>query len=122
MPAGRDSATTGAARRNAAHTTGSPDPAVAPSPGNPRFPLFDGLRAIAALSILLFHAGNHAYQADPQVDWLGYVVARLNVGVPIFFVISGFLLYRPFAAARMQGSRMPRIRDYARRRVLRIVP
>ena len=27
----------------------APSPAVAPPPGNPRFPLFDSLRAIAAL-------------------------------------------------------------------------
>ena len=44
------------------------------------------------------------------------------MGVAIFFVISGFLLYRPFLAARFAGRPPPRIRDYARRRVLRIVP
>ena len=45
------------------------------------------------------------------------------MGVAFFFVISGFLLYRPFLAARFAGRRPPpRIRDYARRRVLRIVP
>jgi peptidoglycan/LPS O-acetylase OafA/YrhL len=44
------------------------------------------------------------------------------MGVAFFFVISGFLLYRPFLAARFAGRPGPRIRDYARRRVLRIVP
>ena len=44
------------------------------------------------------------------------------MGVAFFFVISGFLLYRPFLAARFAGRPAPRIRDYARRRVLRIVP
>ena len=39
----------------AVHGTEVP-PVVAPPPGNPRFPLFDGLRAIAALSILTAHA------------------------------------------------------------------
>jgi peptidoglycan/LPS O-acetylase OafA/YrhL len=42
--------------------------------------------------------------------------------VTVFFVISGFLLYRPFVAARF-GVRPPlRLLGYARRRVLRIVP
>jgi peptidoglycan/LPS O-acetylase OafA/YrhL len=97
----------------------APD-AVAPPPGNPRFPLFDGLRAIAAGSILLTHvAGLTTFNvANP----LGAYTARLNMGVAFFFVISGFLLYRPFLAARFAGRSAPRIRDYARRRVLRIVP
>ena len=37
-------------------------------------------------------------------------------------MISGFLLYRPFVAARLAGSREPGVAAYARRRVLRIVP
>ena len=31
--------------------------------------------------------------------WLGSAFLRLNVGVWIFFVLSGFLLYQPFARA-----------------------
>jgi peptidoglycan/LPS O-acetylase OafA/YrhL len=78
------------------------------------------MRAIAALSVLLTHV---ALVADAnQHAWYGKYTARLDVGVAIFFVISGFLLYRPFVAARLDGRRPPRIRDYARRRVLRIVP
>ncbi|MBV8429986.1 MAG: hypothetical protein JO244_02405, partial [Solirubrobacterales bacterium] len=34
-----------------------PPPALTPPPGNPRFPLFDGLRAVAALSVLVYHDG-----------------------------------------------------------------
>jgi peptidoglycan/LPS O-acetylase OafA/YrhL len=96
------------------------EPAVAPPPGNPRFPLFDGLRAIAAFSVLLYHtsatAGAHSQSAA------GTVLARLNIGVVIFFVISGFLLYRPFVAARMDARPGPGAAAYARRRFLRIVP
>ena len=44
------------------------------------------------------------------------------VGVILFYVISGFLLYRPFVAARARAARLPRAASYARRRVLRIVP
>ncbi len=93
---------------------------VKPPPGNPRFPLFDSLRGLAALAIVLTHVGlgsganyNAAY---------GALLARLDVGVTLFFVLSGFLLYRPFVAARIEDRPAPRLRDYARRRVLRIVP
>ena len=97
----------------------TPD-AVAPPPGNPRFPLFDGLRAIAAGSILVTHVA--AITRFNTLNPLGAYTARLNMGVAFFFVISGFLLYRPFLAARFAGRPTPRVRDYARRRVLRIVP
>ena len=40
----------------------------------------------------------------------------------IFFVISGFLLYRPFVRARLRGERAPRPLAYAWRRALRIAP
>src|SRR5699024_152285 len=50
------------------------------------------------------------------------VLMHLNIGVTIFFLISGFLLYRPFIAHRAHGAAAPAIADYARRRALRIFP
>src|SRR5437868_11868840 len=95
--------------------------ALTPPPGNPRFPLFVGLRAVAALSVLLYHAGFYS-RADEGATGLSPYLTRLNVGVAVFFVISGFLLYRPLLAARAGQGPPVRLRDYARRRVLRIVP
>ncbi|MFL5904724.1 MAG: acyltransferase family protein, partial [Solirubrobacteraceae bacterium] len=80
------------------------------------FPLFDSLRAIAALCIFGYHIA--ASQDAIGGTWLG----NLNVGVPIFFVVSGFLLYRPFVARPDRGEARARLRPYAIRRVLRIVP
>ena len=40
----------------------------------------------------------------------------------IFFVLSAFLLYRPWVAARLDGAPAPRLGRYAKRRALRIVP
>jgi peptidoglycan/LPS O-acetylase OafA/YrhL len=94
--------------------------AVAPPPGNPRFPLFDGLRAIAALSVVVNHVANRPNGVT--TGWIGDFASQMNAGVTIFFLISGFLLYRPFVEARHSGRRSPRIRDFARRRILRIVP
>ena len=95
--------------------------AVAPPPGNPRFPLFDGLRAVAALSILVYHAAAVSEASQGEAGLSPYL-AQLNVGVAVFFVISGFLLYRPLLAARVGDGPPIRLRDYARRRILRIVP
>ena len=66
-----------------------------------RFPLMDSLSAIAALSVFVYHLAFvlGLVRRGPA----GAVVRELNLGVSIFFVISGFLLYRPFVAARARG-------------------
>jgi peptidoglycan/LPS O-acetylase OafA/YrhL len=92
--------------------------AVAPPPRHPRFPLVDGVRAIAAISVLLVHIPGSASLPDP----LARLIPQLSVGVTIFFVISGFLLYRPLVAARGGGPARPAFDDYAKRRFLRIYP
>ena len=46
----------------------------------------------------------------------------MNLGVAIFFLLSGFLLYRPFIAHRAGGPPAPRFGVYAWRRCLRILP
>src|SRR3954447_8477071 len=97
----------------------APD-ALRPPPGNPRFPLVDGLRAVAALTVLVGHTSFMSGFNGNSV--FGPVVSRFDLGVALFFVISGFLLYRPFVAARLERRPAPRVLRYARRRVLRIVP
>jgi peptidoglycan/LPS O-acetylase OafA/YrhL len=98
----------------------APDPTLAPPPGHPRFPLLDGVRALAALSVVLLHVGDGTGFA--QDNGLGAFTARLDAGVALFFVLSGFLLYRPFVAARLEGRPAPAAGRYLRRRLLRIVP
>lgn len=93
---------------------------VTPPPGNPRFPLIDSLRAFAALSVLVYHVGFFGH--FQQTHRFGFVLSSLGFGVAIFFVLSGFLLYRPFVNAELTGSPRPRILDFARRRLLRVVP
>jgi peptidoglycan/LPS O-acetylase OafA/YrhL len=95
-------------------------PVVAPPPGHPRFAVVDSLRAIAALTVLLHHTGYDT--SAVQNPHYGTLIERTNVGVTLFFLISGFLLYRPFVAARIVGAPHTRLRDFARRRLLRIVP
>jgi peptidoglycan/LPS O-acetylase OafA/YrhL len=95
-------------------------PVFEPPPGNPRFPLFDGLRAVAALGVLLGHCSAAAGAATTTLA--GHAVSDLQMGVAVFFVISGFLLYRPFVAADMSGTRPSPTAVFYRRRLLRIVP
>jgi len=86
-----------------------------------RFGGLDAVRRTAALSLVLFHAiGIYARGSAPDA-WTHDWVARLDVGVPIFFLLSGFLLYRPFVRARAAGAE-PSLRAYAWRRFLRIFP
>jgi peptidoglycan/LPS O-acetylase OafA/YrhL len=47
---------------------------------------------------------------------------HLSLGVILFFCLSGFLLYRPFAAAVLRATPGPSIRTYLRNRALRILP
>ena len=86
-----------------------------------RFPLFDSLRAIAALAVLGTHAGVSTALYSGH-STLGQFVSRLDVGVAVFFLISGFLLYRPFVRSHVRDEPAPATGPYAWRRFLRIVP
>jgi peptidoglycan/LPS O-acetylase OafA/YrhL len=94
--------------------------AFKPPPGNPRFPLIDGLRAGAALTVLAAHTA--LISGYSLFGTLGAWTMNLNLAVAVFFVISAFLLYRPFLAAQLDGSKGPAIRRFYRRRFWRIVP
>jgi peptidoglycan/LPS O-acetylase OafA/YrhL len=99
--------------------SGVPD-ALAPPPRNPRFPLLDGMRAVAVLCVVLVHTALFGGALGTSVG--GRVLAHLNVGVSVFFLISGFLLYRPFIAHRGGGPAPPSVATYFKRRILRIYP
>jgi peptidoglycan/LPS O-acetylase OafA/YrhL len=85
-----------------------------------RFDCFDGLRAIAALSVLMLHV---SWDSGFTIrSWFGLYTARLDIGVAVFFLISGFLLYRPFAVAHFRDSTTPSWKRFWVRRALRIFP
>ncbi|WP_137925108.1 acyltransferase family protein [Cupriavidus sp. 2SB] len=70
-------------------------------------PEIDGLRAIAVVSVILFHAG---------FKWIGGGFS----GVDIFFVISGYLVTYMMVEARANGTFS--IREFYERRARRILP
>jgi peptidoglycan/LPS O-acetylase OafA/YrhL len=96
------------------------EPVVEPPPGNPRFPLFDSIRGIAVLMVVVVHGGYISGAAHGA--WYGDLIARLEFCLPIFFLVSAFLLYRPFVAARVHGRPAPDTRRFLRSRALRILP
>ena len=100
--------------------TGTPEarPALEQAP---LFPILDTLRAVGALAVLTTHT---AFQSGDYLGhgYLGTLLSRLDVGVAIFFVLSGFLLSRPFLARAAVGRPAPALGRYALKRVLRIFP
>jgi peptidoglycan/LPS O-acetylase OafA/YrhL len=57
-----------------------------------------------------------------QADSIGAYTGRLNIGVAIFFVLSGFLIFRPFAHSLIQHLPLPNVRTYYLKRAARILP
>jgi peptidoglycan/LPS O-acetylase OafA/YrhL len=83
----------------------------------------DGVRALAVLAVVTYH---NWLATAPQPEDLGYVsrfaLPHLRFGLTLFFILSGFLLYRPLVARVFEGSRLPSIRRFYRSRALRILP
>ena len=100
-----------------------------------RFPLFDGLRALAATLVFVYHAWFlyhrpdcglvecHAANGLVSGVWRAAVVNFGTQGVALFYVISGFLLYRQFVVRRQTaGLDWTTTRRYVLRRLVRVVP
>jgi peptidoglycan/LPS O-acetylase OafA/YrhL len=95
-------------------------PGAAAAPGRRHFSCFDGLRALAALAIVGDHLGFQT--AKSFTSPAGPYLARLDSGVSVFFLISGFLLYRPFVVANLGGRPVIPTAAFYLRRLARIFP
>ncbi len=86
----------------------------------------DGVRGVGAIFVFVTHL---CLLADPLPDnnlasygWAAPILGHIDLGLSAFFVLSGYLIARPFARAYVAGRPRPRLRSYARNRVLRVVP
>jgi peptidoglycan/LPS O-acetylase OafA/YrhL len=88
--------------------------------GPDRVASLTGIRAVAAILVVATHA---AYTTGKYIQgYFGLVSARMEIGVPIFFVLSGFLLFRPWVKSLATGSAEPSLRRYAWHRFRRVMP
>lgn len=97
-------------------------PPLAP-PRNPRYSALDAWRGVACLMIVLLHAIHRANEGGDAAGSLGKFVqlllSKLGVGVPMFFVISGYCI----AATADSTRRRPRAPgQFFLRRFRRIYP
>jgi peptidoglycan/LPS O-acetylase OafA/YrhL len=84
----------------------------------------DGIRGIAMTLVFVAHV---AVNSDPgrgleNYHWAKEIVGRLDLALATFFVLSGYLIARPFVRSFVLGTKRPSVRRFVRNRVLRIVP
>lgn len=85
--------------------------------------VLDGLRAIATLMVISFHIQQKAFIWDKwNQPWISAFWTFGGSGVTLFFVLSGFLLFLPYAKALLFQSSWPSIKQFYLRRALRILP
>lgn len=82
----------------------------------------EGLRGAAAMSVLLGHVSIHLDAKLAVNSVVQKLIGTLGEGLTLFFCLSGFLLYRPFATSVLSGSVSPSVRRYLVNRFLRIYP
>jgi peptidoglycan/LPS O-acetylase OafA/YrhL len=83
-----------------------------------RFPLLDSVRGIALLAVVAAHSS--FFMSLGGSTALSHV--RFDFSVRVFFMISAFLLYRPWVRARLAEWEAPSAAAFAWRRFLRIMP
>ena len=97
-------------------------PVQAPSWGR-RLAGLDGMRGTALLGIILAHVIIFLPEKDGVYTGVHTaLVGVLSHSLTFFFVLSAFLLYRPFASAIIKERPNPPTMDFYRNRVLRVWP
>jgi len=88
--------------------------------------VLDGLRGLAIALVVLCHSGQTGFRpgftvGQATIGLLPMVVAG-SLGVEIFFFLSGFVLFLPYARSMVGEGEPPTIGHFIDRRVIKIVP
>lgn len=75
---------------------------------------------MAAVMVVVHHAAS--LNGPQTARAIAVPAAVMDGGVAVFFVLSGFLIYRPFAVAHRVGTPAPRVLGFWWRRLLRLIP
>jgi len=86
-----------------------------------RLPSLDGLRALAALMVVVGHAGKVLQVGRHLPFGSGVIDVWGPVGVTVFFVLSGFLITRLLVQDRRESATI-HLRAFYVRRAFRILP
>jgi len=79
----------------------------------------DAVRGLAALGVFVFHTSNRVGETYGEpYRYLGH----LDVGVRVFFILSGYFIYKPFVRAHLRDGRGVALGEYAWKRFWRIYP
>lgn len=84
----------------------------------------DFVRALACLMVVAHHVAQRLSPAAlvPEQAWMPLAMTMAAFGVSAFFVLSGYLLARPFWLALDASEPMPSLRTYVIRRAARVLP
>jgi peptidoglycan/LPS O-acetylase OafA/YrhL len=92
-------------------------------------PEIDGFRFVAIFYVFVYHLSENiglnssAHQLSVyKGDWLAQMAGVLSIGVPLFFVVSGFVLGMPFAEMHLKGGKRVSLKKYFLRRITRLEP
>lgn len=79
----------------------------------------DAVRGLAAAGVFVFHTSNRvgAVYGDPY-----RVLGHFDVGVRVFFILSGYFIYRPFVRSHLSSGRGLAMGEYAWKRFWRVYP
>lgn len=91
-------------------------------------PELDGIRFLAIAFVVIYHVTGDILRHSPEnyaslsTSPLLWLTLQMNVGVELFFVLSGFVLALPFARHFLTGTPPVNISSYFRRRLTRLEP
>ena len=87
-----------------------------------RIPSLDGLRGISIWAVIIAHSADHFLFSTVHSHHIRTVLSNCaNLGVTIFFVISGFLITSILLAEQKRTSRI-NVRRFYKKRAIRIIP